>query len=54
MDMVAQDQSLHILQEVIDGLDVGKCQLKVSDVGLGGSCWDHHPHAMVRTVLPYP
>ena len=35
--MVPQDQSLHILQQVIDGVDVGICQLKVLDSGLDSS-----------------
>ena len=26
--MVLQDQSLHTLQQVIDGVEVGQCQLK--------------------------
>ena len=32
-----QDQSLHALQQVIDGVDVGECQLQVLDVCLDGS-----------------
>ena len=33
MPMVLQDQSVHALQEVIDGIDVD--QLKSLDMGLG-------------------
>lgn len=35
--MIPQDRSLHILQQIIDGVDIGVGQLKVLDVGLGGS-----------------
>lgn len=31
-----QDQSLHALQQITDGLDSGECQLKGLDVYLGG------------------
>ncbi|KAL6036659.1 hypothetical protein STEG23_005377 [Scotinomys teguina] len=34
--MVPQDWSLHALQQVIDGVDVGECQLKALDGCLGG------------------
>lgn len=37
--MVLQDQSLHTLWRVIDGVDAGVDQLKVLDVGLGCSCF---------------
>lgn len=35
--MVTKDQSLHALQQVIDGVDAKAGQLKSLDVGLGGS-----------------
>lgn len=35
--MVSQDQSLHALWQVIDGVGVGMGQLKSLDVGLGDS-----------------
>lgn len=35
--MVLQDQSFHMLQTVIDGLDGRVGQLKALDLGLGGS-----------------
>ena len=34
---VPQDQSLHTLQQVIDGVDIGVCLLQALDVCLGGS-----------------
>lgn len=35
--IVPQDLSLHTLQQVMDGVDVGMCLLKALFVGLGGS-----------------
>lgn len=35
--MFLQEWSLYMLQQVIDEIDVGACQLKALDVGLGGS-----------------
>ena len=35
--MVPEDQSLHLLQQVIDRIDVGVGQLKILDVDLSGS-----------------
>ena len=32
-----QDWSLHVLQQIIDGVDVGAGQLRDLDLGLGGS-----------------
>ena len=38
LGMVLQDWSLHVLQQVIDGVVVGMGQIKTLHVGLGGSC----------------
>lgn len=35
--MFLKDQSFHLLQQVIDGIDVGLGQLKILDVVLSGS-----------------
>ena len=35
--LVTQDLPLHVLQQVIDGVDVGVSQLKALDLGLCGS-----------------
>lgn len=35
--MVLQHQSLHMLLQIIDGVDIAVCQLKALDVCLGGS-----------------
>lgn len=37
MAVVPEEPSLHILQQDIDGVDVGESQLKALDMGLRGS-----------------
>lgn len=36
--MFLQDQSLHVLQQLTDEVDVAVDQLKALDIGRGGSC----------------
>lgn len=57
---VLQDLSLHALQQVIDGADVGVSQRKNLEVCLGGSwagqsdSWDHSPLVSCRASSPMP
>ncbi|MEJ1277590.1 hypothetical protein NN561_008507 [Cricetulus griseus] len=42
---ILQDWPLHALQQFIDGVGIGMGQLKVLDLGLGGSSVDQPSHA---------
>lgn len=52
--MILQDRSIHVIQQVTDGLDVGECQLKalmcawVEAELISHSGWNHHSQVRSR------